>query len=256
MININKQQSKFIFFLAYYCIVLLIWELYVRLHNPDFTLSSPSAILTSIIQQKELWLEQSLPTLFVAISGLVLGLVLAFITSSIIAFSRLMDTALTPLVLASQTLPIVAIGPIIASIIGAGLFSQVVITAWLCWFPAVIAFTYGMQNVPAERLNLMKISEASKWQIYTKLQLPGSANYIVSGIRASAGLALISAIVIEYGGAEKGLGATIIQYVNGSLALSNDALIALVVICSLLGLTITWFFYSISKLALGHYLVD
>lgn len=249
-------MPKTLYSTAFLLGIFLIWEAYARLVNPNFTLSSPSTIVRTIFENKSLFLENGLPTVSIAVAGLILGLVVAFITASLVALSKQADAAFTPLVLASQTLPLVAIGPILAALIGSGVASQIIITAWLCWFPAVIAFIYGMNSVPVERLALFQVSRATKWQIFTRLQLPGAAKYFVSGTRAAAGFALIGAIVMEYGGAEKGLGTMVILHSIGVNVLSNEVLMSLVVLCAVLGAAITWLFYAISKLLLRSYLVE
>ena len=256
MINKKFFNQKVLYTVAFCAIALMIWEWYAQFVNAGFMLSSPSAIIRAIIENAGLFLENGLPTVATALVGLALGLVIAFITASAITLSRPVDAVLTPLVLASQTLPIVAIGPILVAVLGSGVFSQIAITAWLCWFPAVIAFIYGLSNVPPERLNLFRISQATKWQTFIKLRLPGAAKYFVSGLRAAAGFALIGAIVMEYGGAQKGLGVMAIKHSIGVSVLPNDVLMALVVLCSVLGAAITWLSYRAGKVALRKYLVD
>lgn len=249
-------MSKLAYSITHPLGILVIWEAYVQFIDTNFILSAPSIIWQAIVENAGLFLQNGLPTVSIAIAGLIFGLMAAFMTASFITLSKRAGAALTPIVLASQTLPLVAIGPIVSALIGSGLFSQIFITAWLCWFPAVIAFTYGMNSVSIERRALFQVSRATKWQTFIKLQLPGAAKYFASGIRAAAGFALIGAIVMEYGGAQKGLGAMVIQHSIGVNVLSNDVLMALVVLCAVLGVVITWSSYALAKWLLRNYLVD
>jgi ABC-type nitrate/sulfonate/bicarbonate transport system permease component len=232
--------------------LVLVWEVAASL----FGGIAPTAILSALIREAGLFGQHVAVTAFEAVAGLALALTFALLTSSAFALSRRANEVAMPLVIASQTVPLVAISPLLAALIGDGLLANILITAWLCWFPAVIAFTHGFLHVHPERLSIFRVASGTRWQIYRNLRLPGASGAIVSGVRAAAGFAVIGAIVAEYGVANSGLGAIIIQHVREIHVLPPDALGALVVVCALLGTAVTWGAYAVAKFALRPWLVD
>lgn len=215
---------------------------------------SPAAVLAAIVRRRDAFLNDALVSLAEAFCGLTVALVAAFLTATALAMSEAVNRAASPLILASQTVPLVAIAPLLAGVLGSGFVSIVVITAWLCWFPAVIAFIHGLRTVSADQLIVFRVARAGRWQIFRHLRLPGAAPALASGVRASAGFALIGALVAEYSGAKAGLGAAIIRHVAGIEVLANDELIGLVVVCSLLGLLLTWGAHAAARRVLRPWL--
>jgi NitT/TauT family transport system permease protein len=193
-------------------------------------------------------------TLSVAVLGLGVALAVALLTASIAAMSRRASQAMSPFVLAQQTIPLVAIAPLVAGMIGEGTLALVLVTAWLCWFPAVIAMNTALRKVDAGAADVFRVAGATRWQTFARLQFPGAAAGLVAGVRASAGFALIGAIVAEYGAASHGLGAMIIRHVRDITPLADDTLFALVLTCAALGALVTWAAAAIARLALARWL--
>lgn len=236
--------------------LLLLWEVAARPGGPQAVLPPPSTIVAALWDYRELFAPHALATLLEALGGLIIALLLAFATATISALSLTGHRIVTPLVLAQQTVPLLAIGPLIAPLMGNGPFAIMLIAAWLCWFPAVTAFTLGFLRVRAEWIAVFRVAGASRWQTYRFLRLPGAALSLVTGVRAAAGLALIGAIVAEYGGAQRGLGALIMQHVSDDRALPAMAVFALVLLCSSLGLLFTWGATAAARAALRKQITD
>jgi ABC-type nitrate/sulfonate/bicarbonate transport system permease component len=234
--------------------LLIVWELASRAAGARTAVPPPSKVVAAIVRDRQLFFEQGLFSVTEACLGLAIALVAAFVTASVMVLSERVNRATFQFVLASQTVPLVAIAPILASIIGDGMISVAIITAWLCWFPAVISFSQGLRDVSSDQLSVFKVAGATLWQTYLYLRLPGAARAIVSGVRSSAGFALIGTLVAEYGNAKHGLGALIIENVRGINTFTSDALFGLVVICSLLGVLITWSATWIAATALRDWL--
>lgn len=234
--------------------LLIAWEAGARLAGQGIDLPAPSSALRAIEHNYALFLHHSMVSVSVAVAGLTVALVTAFVSASVFALSRRVTAALTPLVIASQTAPLVALEPLLSSVIGSGTASAILLTAWMTWFPAMIAFTHGFLKVHPDRLALFHVAGATRWQTFLRLRLPGSAASLVAGIRASAGFALIGAIVVEYGQADQGLGALIIRHTLGTQRMASDALFGLVIISSFLGVLLTWIAHQVARLLLRQYL--
>lgn len=229
--------------------LVVIWELLSRSSN-QAAVPPPTAIIAAIWRDGSFLATQSMATLTSAVLGLALALVVAIVVSGLLAASNRARYTVFPLVLASQSIPLIAIAPVLASVIGEGLFATVIITAWLCWYPAVVAFTHAFVEVHPDRMALFNVAQATRWQTFRQLRLPGAAAALASGVRAAAGFAVIGAIVAEYGGAKVGLGATVISHVREIKRLPLDTLFALVVVASVLGLLFTWGAYNGARFAL------
>jgi len=254
MSDLLRRSANLVWPTSTFVALLVVWELASRGSGAHASVPPPTEVVAAIAREHRLFFEQGLFSVAEAYLGLSIALVVAFVTASALVLSKRVNRATFPLVLASQTVPLVAIAPILASIIGEGMFSVAIITAWLCWFPAVIAFSHGFREVSSDQIAVFKVAGATQWQTYLHLRLPGAARSIVSGVRSSAGFALIGTLVAEYGNAKHGLGSVIIEHVRGINILPADALFGLVVICSFLGVFITWTANWIAKTALSNWL--
>ncbi len=244
----STRQEPVVAALALGTLVLL-WEFLSRSSSQP-AVPSPTAILAAIWRDRALLATHSLTTLTEAVLGLALALCVAFTVSALLAVSKRAHYTLFPVVLASQSIPLIAIAPLLAVLIGEGLVATVIITAWLCWYPAVVAFTHAFVEVHPDRMALFHVAGATRWQTFKLLRLPGAAPSFAAGVRASAGFALIGAIVAEYGGAKVGLGAAIMNHVRDIQRLPADTLFAIILVSSVLGLMFTWAAYNGARLAL------
>ncbi|MGH8497548.1 MAG: ABC transporter permease, partial [Methylococcales bacterium] len=116
-----------------------------------------------------------------------------------------------PYFIASQAVPIVAVAPLFILWLGNGITSKVGMAALICFFPVTVNSSRGLRSVSQEHVDLFRINAASAAQIFWKLRLPASLGYVMTGLRVSAALAMIGAIVAEYAGANQGIGYVIMQ---------------------------------------------
>lgn len=234
--------------------VLMLWEVGARTIGSGADFPALSAVVPAIWRDRGLIGYNILPTMAAALLGLSIALVAAFCLATLSVLSARGHRAVTPLVFAQQTIPLLAIAPLVAPLIGNGFLSVALIAAWLCWFPAAAAFTIGFLQVDAERLAVFRVAGATRWQIHRHLRIPGAASTIVAGVRGSAGFALIGAIVAEYGGIERGLGALVIRHVTGAHPLPADTLFGVVLTCSALGAGLTFGAQALARSLLGAWL--
>ncbi|MBA3778034.1 MAG: ABC transporter permease subunit [Chloroflexi bacterium] len=172
-----------------------------------------------------------------ALIGFVLGALIGLALASIFIHSRLLERAFVPYVIASQTIPIVALAPIIVVGFGRGLVAVVIIATYLTFFPVTIAAMRGLSSPDPRAVELMRSYAASRWEIYRKVRLPAAVPYLFTALKLAATASIVGAIIGEGpGGVPEGLGRAIInfnqQYVSGPEKLWATIFIAgLVGIC-------------------------
>lgn len=251
----NKILTNVLFACSGLVIVLTSWEVASRMAGPNASIPAPSVVFSAIEDNWAFIWQNAHSTLFVAVVSLVLALIVAFITASIIALSTKANKALSPIVIASQAFPIVTITPLLIVIFGKGDAFTIFFAAYITWFPAVISFIHGLTKVDPDRLALFQIAGANRWQVYRYLRLPSAARYIVAGIRASAALAFVNAVVAEYNFAMIGIGSVIILNTAGVVEQPADVLVGLAVVCAIIGLIITFASHSLARRSMYRWLV-
>jgi NitT/TauT family transport system permease protein len=193
---------------------LLGWHLVVRAGVlPPFMLPAPGAVLDRLL--KTLWdgslLRNSAVTLGEVLVGLALGIIAATALGYVLARSRLLERILAPYIVASQSIPVVAIAPLLVIWFGPGLFSKVLICALIVFFPILINTIVGIRSVPDDLRDLMRSLQATRWQTLRLLEVPAALPVFLGGLRIGATLSVIGAVVGEFVGADKGLGFMISQ---------------------------------------------
>jgi NitT/TauT family transport system permease protein len=138
--------------------------------------------------------------------GLALGLSTACVTGYLLGKNRTLEQIASPYIVASQSVPIVAIAPLLIIWLGSGLTSKVIVCALISFFPTLIATIVGIRSVDSDLHDLMRSLRASRRQIFTKLELPSALPVLFGGLKLSVTLAVVGAVVGEFVGADAGLG--------------------------------------------------
>ncbi len=212
----------------------LLWEVLARLSGfPSFILPLPGQVWARFVEvaaSGQLAFHTAV-TLSEVLAGLGLGLVLASVMGYVIAKSPALERVLTPYIVASQSVPIVAIAPLLVIWFGSGLRSKVLICALIVFFPILINSVLGLRSVEPDLRDLLRSLKASRWQTFTKLELPAALPILLGGLKVGATLSVIGAVVGEFVGADRGLG-FLINFAKGQYdtALVFVAVIALVLI--------------------------
>jgi NitT/TauT family transport system permease protein len=188
---------------------ILLWEfLSKRSGLPEFILPAPSRVMNrgiSAVLDGTL-LRHTLTTLSEVIAGLLLGLAVATVLGYLLARSPSLERIASPYIVASQSIPIVAIAPLLVIWFGPGRFSKVLICALIVFFPVLVNTIVGVRSVPNDLRDLMRSLRASRWQIFSKLELPAAMPVLLGGLKIGATLAVIGAVVGEFIGSDEGLG--------------------------------------------------
>jgi NitT/TauT family transport system permease protein len=188
---------------------ILAWHLVTRYAGiPNFILPSPLSVWTRFLKAvgDGSLLYHTGITLVEIVLGLLAGTIFATVVGYTLAKSRSLEKVLSPYIVASQAIPIVAIAPLLVIWLGDGILSKVVICALIVFFPVLVNTIVGVRAVPAALYDLMNSLHASRVQILWKVEVPASLPVFLGGLRVGATLSVIGAIVGELVGAEEGLG--------------------------------------------------
>lgn len=188
---------------------ILIWYLIARYGGfPTFMLPSPLQVwnrFVSALLAGRLAYHIAV-TLGEVLAGLAIGVITATTLGYLLAKSETFERLFAPYIIASQSIPIVAIAPLLVLWFGPGLVSKVLICALIVFFPVLINTIVGLRSVPHELRDLMRSLRASSWQTFKFLEVPSALPVFLGGLRIGATLAVIGAVVGEFVGADRGLG--------------------------------------------------
>jgi NitT/TauT family transport system permease protein len=185
----------------------LLWEAGVRLFSvPSFILPAPSVVFTQTAAVGPAILVDLQATLTTVLGGYAVAILLAFPIAVAISSSRAASSAIYPLLLVKQSIPVVALAPILTVVMGTGEAARITITALIAIFPLVVGIATGLSAAPRELLELSASMRASWLKRLVDIRLPCAVPHIFSALKVAVGLALIGAVVAEFVAAERGLG--------------------------------------------------
>ena len=234
--------------LVVFVLLILVWHISIlvfRIH--PILLPSPVAVLGSLWLERAVLARATLVTGSAALCGLTTSIVLGAIIAILFSQSARLRAALYPYVIFLQTVPIVAIAPLLIIWSGNNFRTIVLVSVIISIFPIVSNTTAGLLSINENLRDLFLLNDATRWQTLTKLRIPAAVSHLVLGTRISCGLAVIGAIVGEFfvgnSGAYDGLGTIMTQWQGRQY---TSALMAAVLVCTLLGVL---FFGSINLLS-------
>lgn len=188
-------------------LLFLFWEVITLVKEiPAWLLPAPSVIFMEAAVSYPLFLPDIGATLTLAITGLLLGSSLGFLIAMVLHLIPSLKNAIYPLLILSQNVPIIVLAPLLVIWFGFGFLPKLLIIILVCFFPVTIASLGGFSHVPGELLNYMKMSGATGFQVFTKLELPNALSPMFSGLKIAATYSVMGAVISEWLGAEKGIG--------------------------------------------------
>ncbi len=194
---------------AFGLLLLITWSVTARAGlYAEFILPTPRSVAERWweIAESGALLRHTAVTLREVLTGLLVGVLAAFWFGYAIAKSRTVAYTVTPYLVALQAVPIVAIAPLFIIWFGSGIASKVLICALLVFFPMLVNTILGIRNIPPELRDLMASLEATPLQTFWKLELPAAMPIVIGGLKVSATLSVIGAVVGEFVSANAGLG--------------------------------------------------
>lgn len=191
---------------------LLLWETVVRFGGVDaFLLPAPSRILSVLVTQPGFYAANAWPTVQETAVGFAVAVGAGLVCALAVDASALSRRAVYPLLIASQTIPVIAIAPLIIVWLGFGLAPKVVIITLYCFFPVVVATVDGLRVADPEMLALLRSMGATRRQLLRLVRWPAALPSVFSGVKIAATYAVTGAVVSEWLGASEGLGVTMIR---------------------------------------------
>src|SRR5512132_3703690 len=213
--------------------LLLAWYLFVTLGKvPQFVMPSPGATLYALLQPNYSWwtnIEVTATEIFV---GYFLALAVGVALALVFTWSKGLESFFMPLLVSLNMIPKVALGPLIIVWFKYGVFPNTIMAFSICVFPILLTTARGLREVEPELLDLVNALKGSRWQLFTKIQLPGALPYIFAGMKVAAILAVAGAIVGEFLGSDRGLGYLMLQV---QVTLDTAAMFMAVLLITLLG---------------------
>lgn len=212
-----------------------LWQLGVRAFGvPTYIAPAPSDVAVTLVEKYPLLMQNFWPTFFESVAGFVVGNLAAILIAVAFVHSRNVERAFFPIAVFVNTIPILAIAPILVLIFGPGMTAKVVIAALICFFPTLVNMTRGLRDVNPQQLELMHVLSASPREVFLKVRLKNSLPYLFSALKIAASTAVIGAIVGEWIGSTVGIGALIIQ---ATYAFDSPLLYATIVVGSVFSAT-------------------
>jgi NitT/TauT family transport system permease protein len=222
------------------------WYLFVTLgHVPKFVMPSPGATLNALLQPNYAWWTNIAVTGTEIFAGYFLALAAGVVLALAFSWSKALESFFMPLLVSLNMIPKVALGPLIIVWFKYGVFPNSLMAFSICVFPILLTTARGLREVEPELLDLVKSLKGSRWQLFTKIQLPGALPYIFSGMKVAAILAVAGAIVGEFLGSDKGLGYLMLQV---QVTLDTPAMFMAVILITLIGMLLYGMVLGLEKL--------
>ncbi len=205
----REQLTRIGLALISFGVFLGLWQAVVRLGGyPAFILPPPQAVaqrLVSLVASGTLWRHVQV-TLKEILAGLALGAVTATVLGYLLAHSPLAERLLAPYIVASQSVPTVAIAPLLVIWFGTGILSKILVCALIVFFPILVNTVVGVRSVSQDLRDLMRTLQADRWQMIWMLEVPAALPTLLAGLKVGATLAVIGAVVGEFVASDRGVG--------------------------------------------------
>lgn len=231
----HKRRDIVLTIIAF-CASMVAGEVIVRAFQvPTYILPAPSKVAAALWRgfASGLYQKHLVHTLIETLLGFLLGSAIGFALGAAVALNRYVECFFYPYIVMFQSVPKVALAPLVVVWFGLGLKSQVVNVALVACFPIIVNTIAGLKSTDEDRVDLMRSLAASKWQAFWMLRLPGALPFVMAGVEVSMVFALIGAIVAEFVGAPAGLG-MLIQSMNFNMDVAGQ--FSVLLILSVLGL--------------------
>jgi NitT/TauT family transport system permease protein len=191
--------------------LLVVWEVGVRTFRvPTFVLPAPSAIALAAWEARAQLPGHTWMTLWESLAGFGLSIAIGVPLAVLIAASPLLRNTIYPLIVVTQSVPKIAIAPVLIMFVGVGEMPKIFIAFLVAFFPIVVDTATGLNAVPPELVELSRSLRASRWQEFVKIRFPMAIPFIFSGLKIAVALSVVGAVVGEFVQADKGLGYLIV----------------------------------------------
>ncbi len=201
---------------------------------PEFMLPSPVSVGKALVTDFSVLMQNARVTLLETAYGLLIGIAVALVIATLMHRVRLLYRALYPLLVITQTIPTIAIAPILVLWMGFGMAPKVTLVALTTFFPIVVNLLDGYASTDLAAANLLRSMGASRWQIFYHLEFPSALSHFFSGLRVSVSYAVVGAVIAEWLGGFEGLGVYMTRVRKAYAYDKMFAVILVIVVVSLL----------------------
>lgn len=230
--------------------IVLAWQFLLPLAGvPSYIVPTPVEIGRIFAKEKALLWSNFWPTVYEAVMGFLIGNGIATILAIVFVYNRYIQAAYFPVILFLNTIPILALAPVIILIFGLGVMPKIIIAAVICFFPTLVNMIRGLENVTQSELELFRVLSASKLETLWRLRVPRAMPFLFASLRISSATAVIGAVVGEWIGSDKGLGAMIIQ---ATFNYQSGRLYAAITLCSSLAIALFLAIITIERQVLRY----
>ena len=215
-------------------LILFIWQMISSLGIVDsFLLPSPIQVVKAFVEEFPALMEHSVITLAEAFIGLALGIALGFVMAVLMDQFDPLYKAFYPLVVLTQTVPTVAIAPLLVLWFGYEMAPKVILIVITTFFPITVGLLNGFKSIDTDSVHLLRAMGAGRWQIFRYIKLPGAMSQFFAGLRISASYAVVGAVISEWLGGFGGLG---VYMTRVKKAYSFDKMFAVIFLISIISL--------------------
>lgn len=230
---------------------VLLWEFIVRLAQiPPWQLPSPLQIITAFREMLPLLLGHAKSTVIAALTGLLAAIVVALSLAMVMDFSKFIKQGLYPLIVISQTIPIISIAPLFIIWFGYGILPKVVVVALVCFFPVAVSIIEGMESADPDMVELLKTMGSSPWQTAKLVKFPAALPSFFAGLKIAGTYAVMGAVIGEWLGATSGLGVFMTRALH---AYQLSRVFSAILLISAVSLVIFFFIELMSRIFMPWY---
>lgn len=230
--------------------ILVIWQGAVKIYDiPQYVLPSPSDIVQIFFKDYQNLYTHTIVTLNEAVIGFIVSIILSIGIGILMDFIPLFKKCVYPIMLVSQTIPTITIAPLLIIWFGFDSLPKVIMVTLTCFFPILINFVDGIENIDKDYLNLFKTMNSNKLKTFIHLKFPMSLDKLFSGLKISATYAVVAATVAEWLGGTEGLG---VYMVRSKSAYALDKVFASTILVVIFSLVFVAIIQAIKKVVLKY----
>ncbi len=244
----RKKEHGWVTPLIVIAVCVVIWQIIsVTGLIPGYMLPSPVKMVKAFISDFPLLMYHSVATLIEAGLGLVIGVALGFGAAALMDAFPAVRRGLYPILVITQTIPPVAIAPLLILWFSYGIAPKVVLVVLVSFFPLAVGLLEGFQSVDDDMVRLMRSMKASRWQIFWNVKLPAAMGEFFSGLRIAVAYSVVGAVIAEWLGGYRGLG---VYMTRVRKSLSYDKMFAVILLISIISLLLIFLVKVIQKKAM------
>ncbi len=230
----KSSAARILYPATTFMVILVLWEVTIKaLHIPKYFIPAPSDVGLALVQGSALYAVHFLITMYATLASFAIAFTLALVLGTLIAEVLFLERTIFPVLVGLQSMPRIALAPIIIVWFGFGVASKIVLGVISAFFPMFLNMVHGLSTVDAEQIALMRTWRANRWQIFWQVKFPNALPFLLAGMNVGIIFAMLAVIVAEFLGSNAGMGFLI---VNQSNMMDTAGVFANIIILSIAGI--------------------